>query len=174
MRSAKEYSSKINAMTKNTAENLLEIGSIFLDAKNQLSEVEHNEFLQETHYVENSSTVRKWERIGQAYLRLKSISHLLPPVFTTIYKLSSLTSDELNVLIENSILNPSVTTKEIDVELNPQSQSMTLPKLTICFNEYATEDVVNDINDFLTSYASYLAVQENDEAQKIINLRRFI
>lgn len=170
MYSVRDLSSRVNALSKNSAENLLEIGSIFLDAKEHLSEKEHSDFLQETHYVENSSTVRKWQRIGQAYLRLKNISHLLPPVFTTLYKLSSLSADELSVLIENNILSPSVTTKEINAELNPQSQKTTFPKLIVCFNEYATEDVVNEINDLLRSYASYLEVKTNDGAQEMIEI----
>ena len=168
MSSTKEYSSKINEMTKDTAEALLEIGLVFVDAKKNLNETEYEAFLQDTNYEKATSTVRKWERIGQAYLRLKTVSHSLPPVFTTLYKLSGLSVDELDVLIKNKILSPTVTTKEIDAELNPQSQSKSLPKLIICFNEDATEDFVNAVNDFLTSYASYLAVQANDEAQDLL------
>ena len=169
MYSVRDLSSRVNALSAKTAENLLEIGSAFIDAKTHLQPTEHTEFLKETNYVTDSSTVRKWEVIGKSYLKLKAVVHLLPPVFTTIYKLSSLTADELDVLIKNNILHPAVTTKEINAELNPQSQSKTLPKFTVLFNQFATEEVVNEVNSFLTNYSSYLAVNANDQAQELLN-----
>lgn len=173
MYSVKDLSTKVNALSRNSAENLLEIGLVFLEAKKHLNDTEHKQFLAETHYAENSSTVRKWERIGSAYLRLKSVSQLLPPVFTTVYKLSQLSADELDVLIKNKVLNSSVTTKEINAELNPQFQKTVLPKLVIFFNQSATAEVVSEVNDFLTNYASYLELKINDEAQELIEHATF-
>ena len=169
MSNVKELSSRVNALSKHSAENLLEIGLVFLDAKRLLNGTEHNQFLKETQYLENTSTVRKWERIGQAHLRLKSVSHLLPPVFTTIYKLSQLDASELDVLIKNKILCPSVTTKEIDAELNPHTKSASEPIFNICFNEYATDEIVKEIHDLLMSYSSYCEVKTNDDAQEMID-----
>lgn len=173
MYSVQDLSKKVNALSRNSAENLLEIGLVFLDAKKHLNTNEHKQFLAETHYTENSSTVRKWERIGDAYLRLKSISPLLPPVFTTIYKLSQLSADELDVLIKNKVLNASVTTKEINAELHPQLQRAVIPKLVISFNQSATAEVVSEVNDFLNKYASYLELKINDEAQELIEHATF-
>jgi hypothetical protein len=169
MSNVKELSSRVNTLSKHSTENLLEIGLVFLDAKRLLNESEHNEFLKETQYLENTSTVRKWERIGQAHLRLKSVSHLLPPVFTTIYKLSQLETSELNVLIENKILRPSVTTKEIDAELNPHIRTTSKPIFNIFFNEYATDEIVKEVHDLLMSYSSYCEVETNDIAQEMID-----
>ena len=168
MYSVGDLSSQVNELSRNSTENLLEIGSIFLDAKTHLSKSEYEQFLKETHYVENSSTVRKWERIGGAYLRLKTISNYLPPVFTTLYTLSQLTPDELDVLIKNNILKPSVTSKEINDELNKKTKSIILPKFTVYFNELATEDIVNEVNSFLSNYSTFLVINANDVAQEIL------
>lgn len=170
MYSAKELSEKVNDLSRNSADNLLEIGLTFLDAKKHLSKDEHQQFLSETHYVENSSAVRKWECIGQAYVRLKSISQLLPPVFTTLYQLSQLNADQLDVLIKNKVLNPSVSSKEINAELHPHTKSSKIAKLTISFNAYATAEIVHQVNDFLTAYASYLEIKMNDKTQDLIEI----
>ncbi len=169
MNQINEFVSKVNSLSQNSAENLLEIGLAFLDAKQQLSEKEHQQFLKETHYTEDSSTVRKWERIGQAHLRLKSISPLLPPVFTTLYRLSQLDPGELDSLVKNKIISPSATTKQIDAELHPQSKSTNEAKITISFNAYANDETVQEIHNYLLSYSSYLDVKTNDEAQEMIN-----
>ena len=89
-----------------------------IDAKSELSTEEYQEFLKVTKYDQKSSSVRKWEVIGKSYLRLKPIASLLPPIWSTIYKLSSLKPYQLDLLQQMNILHPSMTAKEIDNELN--------------------------------------------------------
>ena len=92
----KEFSTKVNSLTLNTVENILEIGRLMLECKDSLEPDEYKLFLKETSYKEETPTVRKWNRIGDSYVRLKSISQYLPPVVSTLYKLSTLDSNKLN------------------------------------------------------------------------------
>jgi hypothetical protein len=94
---------------------------------------------------------------------------MLPPVFTTLYRLSQLDPGELDSLVKNKIISPSVTTKQIDAELHPQSKSIDEAKIAILFNTYANDEIVQEIHNFLLSYSSYLDVKTNDEAQEMID-----
>jgi len=76
-----EYSSKVNSLTLSSVENILEISRLMLESKNVLEKDEYLLFLKETSYKEETPTVRKWNRLGNSYVRLKSISQYLPPVF---------------------------------------------------------------------------------------------
>jgi len=168
MSSVKDFSSLVNTLRKDTANNLLEIGCAFSDAKKKLTETEYKEFLKDTNYVENSSTVRKWQVIGNAYFRLKNICEYLPPVFTTIYKLSRLRAEQLDVLIKNNIIRPEMTTKDISNELNPKSKAVNPPKMTIRFNQNVTEQIVKEINNFLAKYDMCLEIKSNEKAKELI------
>lgn len=108
------YTEKISSLKTNTVENILNIGLIVKDAKNNLSKIEFDKFLQASHYKEKSSSIRKWKKIGDAYQRLKPISHTLPVIWSSIYKLSALPADKFDYLERMQILNPSMTAKEID------------------------------------------------------------
>ena len=107
--SVQEMSSRVNQLSKNSVDNLLEIGKIFFESKENMTKSDYKEFLKETHYKEGSSSIRKWEKIGESYLRLNEICNLLPPVFTTLYFLSSLNQDEFDLIVKSNVLNPSIT-----------------------------------------------------------------
>lgn len=169
--SVQEMSSRVNQLSKNSVDNLLEIGKIFYESKENMTTSDYKEFLKETHYKEGSSSIRKWEKIGESYLRLNEVSTLLPPVFTTLYFLSGLKQDEFDVIVKNNVLNPSITTSEIEESLNkPSSQSKTLPKIVIEFNETVSFGVVKEIDDLLQSYSTYIIVKKNDEVKEYISM----
>ena len=122
-------------MTKNTAESLLEIGLVFTDAKKNLNETEYELFIQETSYEKATSTVRKWNCIGNAYIRLKPITHLLPPTLSVIYTISTLNAQELDQLVIEKKLCPSSTLKDINDALRKISaNSRILFKATLEFS----------------------------------------
>ena len=108
MNKINEYSSKINSLTLNTVENILEIGRLMLECKDTLEPDEYKLFLKETSYKEETPTVRKWNRIGDSYVRLRCISQHLPPVVSTLYKLSTLDSNKLTNLIDKLFFKVSI------------------------------------------------------------------
>jgi len=122
---------KMNSLSLNTVESILEIGILMIDAKSELSTDEYQEFLKITKYDQKSSSIRKWEVIGKSYLRLKPIAPLLPPIWSTIYKLSSLKPYQLDLLQQMNILHPSMTAKEIDNELKTPSKKSSTLRITI-------------------------------------------
>ena len=165
-----EYSSRVNSLTLNTVENILEIGRLMLDGKNQLDPDEYELFLKETHYEEETSTVRKWNRIGESYVRLKSISQHLPPVVSTLYKLSTLDSNKLNKLIESQILTPTVTLKEIEDELNPQSKKIKPISIVLEIDSTINENTLQEIIDSLDNYKKVIEVKMSQEVKNILNI----
>ena len=120
MNSLDVYVEKFNLLSLTSVGSILEIGSLMVSVKNDLTTVEYQEFLHQTKYSEKSSSVRKWEVIGHAYLRLKQISHKLPPYWSTIYKLASLDVDQLDTLDQQGILTKTLTVRELNIELNPK------------------------------------------------------
>jgi len=139
MSNSKEYASKLNEMTTNTTESLLEIGLIFVDAKKNLNDVEYEEFLRETSYESETATVRKWICIGNSYIRLKPIANSLPPTFSVLYKVSTLDAQCLDKLVKDKTLRPSVTLKEIEDSIRIASTSTPKPTVVLKFDPLVHE-----------------------------------
>ena len=170
MNKVTEYSSKVNSLTLNTVENILEIGRLMLESKDTLEPDEYYLFLKETHYGEETSTVRKWNRIGDSYVRLKSISQHLPPVVSTLYKLSTLDSNKLNNLINSQILTPTVTLKEIIEELNPPKTTNNPICITLEIDSTIDENTLQEIIDSLDNYKKVIEVKMSQEVKNILNI----
>ena len=170
MNKVTEYSLKVNCLTLNTVENILEIGRLMLESKDTLEHDEYKLFLKETSYKEETPTVRKWNRIGDSYVRLKSISQHLPPVVSTLYKLSTLDSNKLNLLIESQILTPTVTLKEILDELNPPSNKTNPISIVLEIDSTIDEDTLQEIIDSLDNYKKVIEVKMSQEVKNILNI----
>ncbi len=119
MKTSCDYVNKLNELFINSAESILKVGNIFCEAKSNLTKDDYQKFLTATKYAENSASVRKWLKIGEAYIRLKPLAVRLPPNWSTIYKLAKLRASELDALISANVLSRDVTAKEIDAELKP-------------------------------------------------------
>lgn len=165
-----EYSSKVNTLTLNSVENILEIGRLMLESKDVLEPDEYELFLMETRYKEETPTVRKWNRIGESYVRLKSISQYLPPVFSTLYKLSTLDSNKLNGLIESQLLTPTVTLKEIHDELYLPSVKTKQISIVLEMDSTIDEDTLQEILDSLDNYKKVIEVKMSQEVKNILNI----
>jgi len=170
MLSSTELADKVNKLTQSSATNILEIGLAFSEAKEHLDGNAYADFLNLTQYVEKSSMIRKWEGIGKSYQSLSSLSNHLPPVFTTIYKLSTLSSDQLNSLIASGILTTSVSTKEINDELHPKSKKQRHARIVVEFNAPNIEFHLKELNDLIESkYSSFIKLTLNDEARDLLD-----
>jgi hypothetical protein len=166
----KEFSSKVNSLTLNTVENILEIGRLMLECKETLEPDKYKLFLKETSYKHETPTVRKWNRIGESYVRLKSISQHLPPVVSTLYKLSTLDSNKLNKLIESQILTPTVTLKEIVDELNPPTNRIKPISIVLEIDSTIDEDTLQEIIDSLDNYKTVIELKMSQEVKNILNI----
>jgi hypothetical protein len=165
----REYSTKVNSLTLNTVKNILEIGRLMLECKDTLEPDEYKLFLKETSYKEETPTVRKWNRIGDSYVRLKSIRQHLPPVVSTLYKLSTLDSNKLTSLIDSQILTPSVTLKEIEDELNPPKTTKNSICITLEIDSTVDEDTLQEILDSLDNYKKIIEIKMSQEVKNILN-----
>jgi len=170
MKDLNQYVSQVNELTLNTTENVLKIGLAFYEAKSTLNEKDYSLFLSRTNYSQNSSQVRKFDMIGKNYLKLSSIKKFLPPVISIIYKLSSLDSDLLNQLIKDKKLYPTITTKELDKELNPKIKQQTKLKIVIEFDsQIDSEQISNLIDELNSKYSNQISLMLSKSISNLLN-----
>jgi len=147
MKKSIDYATQINELFSNSACSILNIANVFVQAKHDLTKTEFDEFLKLTRYSEKSSSVRKWLRIGDAYVRLAPLVDRLPPNWSTIYKLAKLKAHELDALIAADVLKNNMTAKDIDDELNPKRK---VPVVQIVLEFDASIDAVSFEQDYQT------------------------
>jgi len=147
MKTLIDYATQINELFINSACSILNIANIFVQAKHDLSKTEFDEFLKLTKYAEKSSSVRKWLRIGDAYVRLAPLTDRLPPNWSTIYKLAILKANELDALIASDVLSRDMTAKDIDDELKPKRK---VPVIQIVLEFDSSVDAVSFEQDYQT------------------------
>ena len=171
MKKIETYVKRMNSLSLNTVESILEIGNLMMDAKKELSTEEYQEFLKVTKYDQKSSSVRKWEVIGKSYLRLKPIASLLPPIWSTIYKLSSLKPYQLDLLQQMNILHPSMTAKEIDKELKIPSTKSSSLRITIQLDADIDMKSANRLLNALTKECSQYSctLKKSPELEELLN-----
>jgi len=147
MKTSIDYATQINELFINSACSILNIATVFSQAKHDLSKAEFDEFLKLTKYAKNSSSIRKWLRIGDAYVRLAPLTDRLPPNWSTIYKLATLNANELDALITSDVLSRDMTAKDIDDELKPKRK---VPVIQIVLEFDASVDAVSFEQDYQT------------------------
>jgi hypothetical protein len=161
---------KVNNLSISSASNILEIGLAFFEAKAHLNDQDYRDFLILTKYTDKSSMIRKWNGIGKCYQRLKAILKHLPPVFTTIYKLSTISPHDLDRLLASGVLTQSVSTREIIEELQPRAQRQKFPRIVVEFNDRSCEIRLKQLFDLIESeYSSFVTVQMNEDAKNLLD-----
>ncbi len=147
MKTSTYYATQINELFINSACSILNIANIFVQAKHDLSKTEFDDFLKLTKYAEKSSSVRKWLRIGDAYVRLAPLADRLPPNWSTIYKLATLKANEVDALIEANVLSRNMTGKDLDAELKPKRK---VPVIQIVLEFDTSVDAASFGRDYQT------------------------
>ena len=147
MKTSSDYANQVNELFINSACSILNIANVFVQAKHDLPKTDFDDFLKLTKYAEKSSSVRKWLRIGDAYVRLAPLADRLPPNWSTIYKLSTLKANELDALIEANVLSRNMTAKDIDAELKPKRK---IPVIQIVLEFDASVDAISFEQDYQT------------------------
>jgi hypothetical protein len=147
MKTSHDYANQVNELFINSACSILNIANVFVQAKHDLSKTDFDDFLKLTKYSEKSASVRKWLRIGDAYVRLAPLADRLPPNWSTIYKLATLKANELDALIEANVLSRNMTAKDIDAELKPKRK---VPIIQIVLEFDASVDAISFEQDYQT------------------------
>lgn len=96
-----EIADRFNSYQRKTAENIIEMGRIVVEAKSR-SESEFDDFCLLIGYDPSSSTIRKLATIGQKYEYLISRSDKLPPNWTVIYDIARLGEETIEGYINNN------------------------------------------------------------------------
>ena len=147
MKKSIDYANQINELFSNSACSILNIANVFVQAKHNLTKTEFDEFLKLTRYSEKSSSIRKWLRIGDAYVRLAPLVDRLPPNWSTIYKIATLKANELDALINADVLSRDMTAKGIDDELKPKRK---VPVIQIVLEFNASIDAASFEQEYQT------------------------
>ena len=128
-----EIVSRFNSYKRKTAENIIEMGRVVLEAKS-LPRDEYHLFCSLIGYDYASSTIRKLESIGNKYEYLISKSDKLPTNWTVIYEISRLGEDVIEDYIQSNRITAQSTGSAIDKLLIDQKlkvvnkrQSLSLP-----------------------------------------------
>ena len=96
-----EIAERFNSYQRKTAENIIEMGRIVIEAKSR-SDSEFDDFCLLIGYDSSSSTIRKLATIGQKYEYLISRSDKLPPNWTVIYDIARLGEETIEGYINNN------------------------------------------------------------------------
>jgi hypothetical protein len=164
------YVTRVSTLSRNSSVSILKLGLLHYECKKNLSLNDYELFLQQTGYKKNTSTVRKYERIGESYLRLKPIVNKLPPCWTTIYHISKLSNDHLDLLEKNNVLSKTVTKLEIDKFLSPKLNSQNFVyKFKIC--PTITPEELSSFHEYISSYITpnIGEIVYNDYTEQLIN-----
>lgn len=108
-----------------TASAIIELAKVIYDASENLSKIEYKEFLKEIRCDDESkkSYLKKMTCIAKDE-RLLSLVDVLPASYTTLYSLSSLKDDQLEMLKSENILSPDMTAKEIAYVKEPKTSDV--------------------------------------------------
>jgi len=110
---ARKFADDFSSFGKMTAHALIGMGKAVFDAKETSVSV-FLKFCELTSLDPKASTARKYIAIGRNHARLEQYIDALPNNWTTIYKICSLTDEEFDMLIESTVISPSLTAKTIN------------------------------------------------------------
>jgi hypothetical protein len=126
-----EYAEQFKGYAVKTAESIIQMAKVVIDAKNTLGAIDYEEFCNQVGYKSDSSTIRKLKSIGEKYEILLARSKSLPSNWTTIYQVSRLTSDLIDQKIDEGVITPSLDGKNLPVRLGLTAAKEDVPKGTV-------------------------------------------
>lgn len=164
MSNIQQYVQQLNNLSSNTAKSIIDAAAVLVEAKRMLSKDDYHEFLSQTKYDKNSSAIRKFEVIGNAKVRLETVSHLLPASWTTIYKIANLPTHDFQILVEQELLHPLVKASEIvaatkNAQPKPQKILLSLELDSRTDAETAVK-LIDDIKALIPKYLFQIKLSE--------------
>lgn len=97
-----------------TVEGILAMSKSVSEALKIKNQKEKNVFFNEVNLDRNSSMAKKLKVIGDKYDLFLQNQNSLPPAWTSLYQLTKLEEDNLLKLIEDEVINPTITGTEIN------------------------------------------------------------
>lgn len=108
------------AFAAKSAENVLELARVMREAKETLSKQEFNDFCQGIGMDRSASTHKKLQVIAKQLPALEAHKEKLPSNWTTLYKVATLSAEQLQAVVEQGVLKPNVTGHAINRALSIQ------------------------------------------------------
>lgn len=105
------YVQKISDSWRESVEKILQTSKLLVESEERLSDIEFLELIEKLPI--SQSTISKLLMIGKNNV-LPTKTKYLPPHWTTIYEISQMDRNEINVGIKEGFISPSSTKKEID------------------------------------------------------------
>ncbi len=124
-----EIAERFNSYKRKTAENIIEMGRVVVEAKKR-TRSEFEDFCLLIGYDWASSTLRKLESIGNKYEYLITKCENLPANWTVIYEISRLDSDVIEGYIQDYSITSQSTGASIDKLLVNQNLKTNKPSNT--------------------------------------------
>lgn len=118
------YVNQFKCLRKETATSIVALGAIVYQAKSNLSKEDYIQFASEVQ-ISNSSTLRKYERIGQCEVMFNLYLDHLPHTWTSLYALTRLDENKLISVFNEGKIHPQITGEEVEKLI--QSLTDTLP-----------------------------------------------
>ena len=130
-------------------------------------------FCAEINVAKGSSTYKKLHKIGEQATRFKSCIDKVPSAWTTIYELSKLPGGDFDRLVDDNVLTPFTTNKQISDYLSPVNSNETAKvrdRLTISgimtLPEAHQFDLISELLDLKARYNLKLEPQGIDPSIK--------
>lgn len=100
LESVEQYVGRFRVTLSKTASSIIELGEIVYSAKTELNKDGFKLFCLQIGTPSNSSTIKKWIKIGEKAQTLRKHENHLPSDWTTVYQLARLTETQINDLIK--------------------------------------------------------------------------
>jgi len=113
------YVQRFRAFAAKSAESFIRLAETLCEAEHKFTSDDFEVFCSEINLPKNSSTYKKLKKIGEAATRFKLCESKLPNAWTTLYQLSKLPVDDFERLVEDDVLTPFTTSKQITDYLTP-------------------------------------------------------
>ena len=113
-----KYTELYRSFSKKSASSTLEIAKIIEQAKEDLVDRDFQKFCEIVKIDISDSTLRKMNIIARNSARFEFCLERMPASWTTIYKLASIDAAEFERLVEDDIINPLMTARELATHLD--------------------------------------------------------
>lgn len=146
--------SKFNCFSKKTSENILITCWIYNEAtqRNSISNTFHKDTGIDP--VKHESQIKKYRVIGKHFHKLMDIVDFLPNHWSTIYKISTLDDDDIQLLINAGVLHKNATCESIFGKNKKNTITTKLPSVIveIKINKSISQHVFLEISKTLSSW----------------------
>ena len=171
--SVEHFVLRFNAAWKRSAEAILDVATTLVEAHDELGEKRLDQFYLEIRMERGGSTSKKLRKIGEERARFVGVEDRLPTSWTNIYELALLEAGRFNELVEEGILHPEATLKDIQgLATSAGDAPEPLCKVTIDINKVGLgrrKDFVGRLRTLLTEFELELSsTQEATLAQFIV------